>query len=300
MLSLFHRNLYQVNMAQVIIDQQNGELAFRLDEFSDLSQFDHLQRKNYYSIILLKDSVVDLSVDFSTFRIVGEHIVCISPYQPFMLASQQTTSGFLLNFHPDFFCTYRHQNEIETEGVLFHNFSQLPYFEVDEVETFYNLIAQMSREMQNDSIAQHEVLVAYLKIFLIESVRQKKQFDQTQLNHVSGHQSAVIHQLVDLIEDKFCEIHSPQDYAELMCLSSRNLATIAKKFLNQTLSDLIINRVIIEAKRELYLTSKTVKEVSALLGYQDEFYFSRLFKKKVGVSPDLYRKTVGFAKMEKL
>ncbi|MEL6557867.1 MAG: AraC family transcriptional regulator [Bacteroidota bacterium] len=286
-------------MAQVIIDKQNGELAFRLEEFRDLSQFDHLQRKNYYSIIVLNDSLIDLSVDFSTFRIDGEYIVCISPYQPFMLASGQSASGYLLNFHPDFFCTYRHQNEIETEGVLFHNFNQPPYFEVDEIKTFHNLIAQMSREMQNDSIAQHEVLVAYLKIFLIESVRQKKQFDKTQLNHTSGHQSTVIHQLVDLIEDKFCVLHSPQEYAELMCLSSRNLAAITKKFLNQTLSDLIISRVIIEAKRELYLTSKTIKEVSALLGYQDEFYFSRLFKKKVGVSPDVYRKTVGFAKLEK-
>lgn len=41
-------------MVQIIIDKQNGELAFRLERFVDLSQFDHLQRKNYYSLILLK------------------------------------------------------------------------------------------------------------------------------------------------------------------------------------------------------------------------------------------------------
>ena len=72
-----------------------------------------------------------------------------------------------------------------------------------------------------------------------------------------------------------------------------------EKYLNQTLTDLIVSRILVEAKRELYLTSKSVKRVSAELGYQDEFYFSRLFKKKVGVSPDIYRKTVGFAKLEK-
>ena len=47
------------------------------------------------------------------------------------------------------------------------------------------------------------------------------------------------------------------------------------------------------------LTSKSVKVVSVALGYQDQFYLSRLFKKKVGVPPDVYRKTVGFAKFEK-
>ena len=39
-------------MAKIIIDKQNGELAFNLEKFDNLSQFDHLQRKNYYSIIL--------------------------------------------------------------------------------------------------------------------------------------------------------------------------------------------------------------------------------------------------------
>lgn len=35
-------------MAQIIVDKQNGELAFRLERFENLNQFDHLQRKNYY------------------------------------------------------------------------------------------------------------------------------------------------------------------------------------------------------------------------------------------------------------
>lgn len=108
-----------------------------------------------------------------------------------------------------------------------------------------------------------------------------------------------MHNLVDLIETNFCEVHAPQSYAELLCMSPKTLAKITKKYLNKTLTDLIVGRVMIEAKRELYLTSKSVKEISSILGYQDEFYFSRLFKKRAGVSPDIYRKTVGFAKLEK-
>ncbi len=285
-------------MAQIIIDKQNGELAFRLERFVDLSQFDHVQRKNYYSLIILDDCRSKLLVDFSEHELEGSHMICLAPYQPYMLTSDTSCIGILLNFHPDFFCTYRHQNEIETEGVLFNNFNQPPYFKIEQTETFYGLIDQVSKEMEKESIAQHEVLVAYLKIFLIEAVRQKKQFDQQNLNTPFGHQSEVMQRLVDLIETRFCEMHAPQDYADLLSVSSKTLARITKKYLNQTLTDLIMSRIIVEAKRELYLTSKPVKQVGGALGYQDEFYFSRVFKKKVGVSPDVYRRTVGFAKLE--
>ena len=286
-------------MAQIIIDKQNGELAFRLERFLDLSQFDHVQRKNYYSLIILNHCRLKLLVDFSEHQLDGSHMICLAPYQLYMLTSDTICTGILLNFHPDFFCTYRHQNEIETEGVLFHNFNQPPYFKIEQIETFYSLIDQVSKEMGKESIAQHEVLVAYLKIFLIEAVRQKKQFDQQNLNTLSGHQSEVMQRLIDLIENRFSEVHAPQDYADLLSVSSKTLARITKKYLNQTLTDLIMNRIIVEAKRELYLTSKSVKQVGGELGYQDEFYFSRVFKKKVGVSPDVYRRTVGFAKLER-
>ncbi len=285
-------------MAQIIVDKQNGELAFRLEQFDNLSQFDHLQRKNYYSIVILKGGDYKLTADFSKYELQGNQIICLAPYQPFMITSKTKCSGYLLNFHPDFFCTYRHQNEIETEGILFNNFHGLPYFQISEETLFYNLIDQISKEMDRDSIAQHEVLVAFLKVFLIEAVRQKKQFDNELIPKVSNNQSEILQNLVDAIENNYTRLHSPQDYANELCVSSKTLAGITKKYLNQTTSTLISNRIIIEAKRELYLTSKPVKQVAAILGYQDEFYFSRFFKKKVGVSPDIYRKTVGFAKLE--
>lgn len=285
-------------MAQIIIDKQNGELAFRLEELNDLSQFDHLQRRNYYSIVLLCGISYELSVDFKSFELQGNHMICLAPYQPFMIRSEEKCQGYLLNFHPDFFCTYRHQNEIETEGFLFNNFHGLPYFTVNEQSLFLNLIDQISKEMDKDSIAQHEVLVAYLKVFLIEAVRHKKQFDQQLTPRSSDSKTEILQNLVDAIDSNYCKFHSPQEYADELCVSPKTLASIVKKYLNQTTSSLISNRIIIEAKRELYLTSKPVKQVAAFLGFDDEFYFSRFFKKKVGVSPDIYRKTVGFAKLE--
>jgi AraC-like DNA-binding protein len=106
----------------------------------------------------------------------------------------------------------------------------------------------------------------------------------------------ILQKLKDAIEENFKTKHTASDYAELLYISPKALAKITKTHFNKTLSGLINERIIIEAKRELYLTDKTVKEIAYELGYEDEFYFSRFFKVNAEVSPQLYRDTVGFAR----
>ena len=97
------------------------------------------------------------------------------------------------------------------------------------------------------------------------------------------------------ISANFKTKHSAGEYAELLNISPKALAKITKAHFNKTLTELISERIIIEAKRELYLTNKAVKEIAYELGYEDEHYFSRFFKNNADVSPQIYRDTVGFA-----
>jgi AraC-like DNA-binding protein len=106
----------------------------------------------------------------------------------------------------------------------------------------------------------------------------------------------ILQKLKDAIEENFKTKHSPADYAEMLYITPKALAKITKNHFNKTLSSLINERIIIEAKRELYLTDKTVKEIAYELGYEDEYYFSRFFKVNADVSPQLYRDTVGYAR----
>ena len=84
----------------------------------------------------------------------------------------------------------------------------------------------------------------------------------------------------------------------MLNISAKALAKITKTYFNKTITDLISERIIIEAKRELYLTNKPVKEIAYQLGYEDEHYFSRFFKNNADISPQLYRDTVGFGRGE--
>jgi len=284
-----------------LVDPKNGNLAFKIFSYSDNSYFDHVQRNNYYSVIINLTGNGKLKSDFSAYDFFGPVMMCFSPYQPYMISGGEELSGVVLNFHPDFFCIHLHQKEVACNGVLFNNIYQPPFIRLTDkdIATFCNLIEQMRAEMQNAALAQYELLVSYLKIFLINGSRLRMDQNQYLQNEVSDlKEPFVLQSLKDAIEENFKSKHSPSDYADLLNISPKALARITRNHFNKTLTNMIAERIVIEAKRELYLTSKPVKSIAYELGFNDEFYFSRFFKNNAEVSPQLYRETVGFAKAE--
>lgn len=285
--------------AFTLVNPQNGNLAFKLFSFEDNSHFDHFQRHNYYSIIWVTNGRGKLKTDLSEYDFAPGTLFTFSLYQPFMLTSVDKLEGVVINFHPEFFCIYKHHKEVTANGILFNNIYEPPYVNVDEssAATFKMLIAQIKTEMQNPDLAQYELLVSYLKIFLITAARLKAGQNPGLLNETSAvKEPFILQNLKDAIEEHFKNKHSASDYADMLNISAKALAKLAKTHFNKTITDLIAERIIIEAKRELYLTNKPVKEIAYELGYDDEYYFSRFFKTNADVSPQLYRDTVGFGK----
>ena len=283
-----------------LVNEQNGNLAFKLFSFEDNSYFDHLQRNNYYSLIWVTEGSGKLKTDFSEYNFEKNTLFSFTPYQPFMLSSN-LIKGFAIYFHSDFFCIHKHQTEVTCNGILFNNIYQAPFIRVDETlqNTFSKIIEQIKSEMQNPGLAQYELLISYMKIFLIAASRAKVEQQPQHIPSNKGDKEPVILQnLKEAIENDFKSKHTPKDYAILLNISPNALAKITKKHFNKTLTNLIAERIIIEAKRELYLTNKSIKEVAYGLGYDDEYYFSRFFKKNANISPQVYRETVGFGKAE--
>ena len=79
-------------------------------------------------------------------------------------------------------------------------------------------------------------------------------------------------------------------------MTPKALSKLVKQHFNRTPTDLIAERIMVEAKRELYLSAKPVKAIAIELGFDDAYYFSRFFKRHADISPEIYRKSVGFAK----
>lgn len=283
-----------------LVDKQTDNLALKLFSFQDLSRFDHVQRLNYYSLIWLDEGEGTVKADFSEFPWKAHCLMAFAPYQPFMISSKGRVKGMVLNFHPDFFCIHKHHEAVACNGVLFNNIYESPVLDLDQasLDKMEAMLSQIKEEMLNGKLAQYELLVSYLKIILISASRKKvaEMPDSPEIKAAVDSEPYILQNLKQHIEAHFRDKHSAGEYAEMLNISPKALAKATKKHFNKTVTDLISERIIIEAKRELYLTGKQVKHIALELGYKDEYYFSRFFKNYTDVSPQMYRDTVGFNK----
>ncbi|MEP6948319.1 MAG: helix-turn-helix domain-containing protein [Ginsengibacter sp.] len=281
-----------------IINEQNGNLAFKIISFIDNSHFDYFQRNNFHTLVLITEGDGELQTAFGVFKIAKKSFFAFAPYQPFMIKGKNC-QGIAVQFHSDFFCIHKHQTEVTCNGVLFNNVHQLPLFEVDydSFMSFQELFVKIANEINNSSVAQYEMLVSYLKIILITSSRIKLERLPANFNS-ENNEAEVLQKLKEFIEENFKSEHFSEFYSAKLFTTPKGLTKLLKKYYSKTFTQLITERLLIEAKRELYLTKKSVKEITAELGYNDEHYFSRFFKKNTGITTQQYRETVGFAKKE--
>ena len=283
---------------QLIEDQTNRQ-AFKITLHESDRAFHKPAAGNVLTMILVTRGAGQVFRDEAAYDFSSNCLLCFSLYQVFKISAKETFEGIVINFHPSFFCLFKHRREVSCNGILFNNLYDTPVVNLndEEVKTLRVIAGQMREEFEKHDTPDQDILLSYLKIFLIDASRTKQQ-QQTGEFKTNDRDNPLVLPLKNAIEENFKTLHSPGDYAHLLYVSTPVLNNIAKQYFKKTLTNLIAERVIIEAKRELYLSSKPIKEISSELGYEDEFYFSRFFKKHTGVSPLFFREKVGFNKLQ--
>ncbi len=197
----------------------------------------------------------------------------------------------ILQFHANFLCVETFHAEAGCSGILFNDPYGLPLVALNErgIQEVSKLIETIDREQVERSIAFHDVMLACLKILLIVAARLKSSDHNRRTTGNINLRNPTLSKLRELIELNYCSLHSPADYAKSLHMTAKTLGRIVREHLGTTLTELIHSRILVHAKWQLLHTLKPVKEIARELGFADELYFSRLFRKATGYSPTFFR-----------
>lgn len=94
---------------------------------------------------------------------------------------------------------------------------------------------------------------------------------------------------LDSLNEHYKKYHFASDYSDLMLIPLKRLNRACKYATGKTPSEIVSDRLDFEAKRYLYYSSNTIKEISYELGYSDPTYFMKSFKSKNGISANQFR-----------
>jgi AraC-like DNA-binding protein len=243
-------------------------------------------RREFFEIVWLQneEALHEIQHDFQTLK--GDWIYLIPPYRVHQL-NKAGKKGVLISFKQelleddikefllDVFRIFNIQGEFSCLQVNEENSKSL--------SAVYHL---MEEEYQKDT-ANLTMLKALLKVLLLKLIQFKEHHFTLQDLHEKR-----VYEFMMLLEVHYLSERTADFYAEKLGISAKRLNQILKEKLNKTAVQLIHDRVILEAKRQIIHSEITMKEIAFKLGFQDRSYFSRFFKQNTGQTPQEFQSKV--------
>ncbi|TDN39672.1 AraC family transcriptional regulator [Hymenobacter sp. UV11] len=246
-------------------------------------------RKAYFMLVFTKHATGRHWVDAVPYVRQDRTLYFSTPSQ--LLVKEEPTPfwGTRLTFTSEFLAlqqnaALRHLPLIQNP----QNGHELPLTAADEA-VVDDLLAKIEAEYQRPGEWQHQMLSAYLTVLLTYLSRlYTEQFP-------GGEPSAdqrLLRTYRARIETHFHELHEVSAYAEMLHISAGHLSEVVKAQSGKSAIKHLHERLVLEAKRLLFYTPQSLKEIAFDLGFSDASYFNRFFKRETGLTPAEYRASI--------
>lgn len=241
-------------------------------------------RKEFFEVVWLKDEYALHAVEDEGKPEKGHWIYLLPPYRVHQL-NKAGKKGVLLSFKRDLLDEDAKEFSLDVFKIFNfqgeYSFLKLSQELSDQLCKVYDL---MEEEYQKEN---HSILIiqSLLKAFLLNIIRIKEhEFTTQDVNQKR------VYEFMLLLEEHYLHTRNTDFYADKIGISTRRLNQILKEKLQKTGMQLIHDRVILEAKRQIIHSDHTLKEIAFLLEFKEYPYFSRFFKQHTTQTPEEFKK----------
>lgn len=263
----------------------SGGVVISKTYFGTSSHFDEVgqsHRDDWHLFILQEAGTTYIEIDFQKHRIAPSSVIYIHPTQVHRLLAFEnaTISSWAIN-----------NESLKPEYLkLLEDISPVTVLPLDK-ETFSVLSETASLGIKYTE-RKHELLYGSLlkdNCNILVALVASQYLAQTRSTDKSSRFEVINKAFKTVLEHDFAIIKSPMEYAKALNISTPYLNECVKNTTGHSVSHHIHQRIVLEAKRLLYHSNKSVKEIAAELGYDDYSYFTRLFAKVAGITPLAFR-----------
>jgi AraC family transcriptional activator of pobA len=274
----------------VMTDHFDGGIAFERLSMNTLEEValnapdeaKQPHREDRHSFFLLEKGTVVVEIDFQTFEIRSPSVVYMHPDQVHrILRLENVTIGAWAmsneNLHPEYLKLLENLTPAKPLMLEQETFALLSDMLSLCIKFSQRKNGQLYHALLRDSC---NALIALVASQYLVSAKPTDKLSRFKL---------VADAFRSALETHFISVKSPGAYAEMLNISTAYLNECLKNATGNSVSYHIQQRTILEAKRLLYHSDKSIKEIASELGYDDYPYFSKLFTKATAITPRSFR-----------
>jgi len=277
------------------VNASNIKLSFGISRMEDIykqrkGQIDTAHRHDYYTVLLVKKAQGKHIIDFESYPLNDLQVYFITPGQVHQIVEETMSLGYAMVFSVEFLI----QNNIPFSFIndlnLFNNYHQNPPLDLQSKQldklTYY--CEEMIACQQDNYKFKTAATGALLKLFLIYCNQACTLSTDNPQQLEAG--NSILKNFKHLVEEHYLTWHHTSDYATALNITPDHLNRTIKSLLGKTAKNYIQSRITIAAKRLLYFSDLSAKEIGYQLGFSEPANFSAFFKKNTGVSPSQFKK----------
>ncbi|BDD06641.1 helix-turn-helix domain-containing protein [Aureibacter tunicatorum] len=251
---------------------------------------------DFYQITLKSDKNGFLKYGREKYDYQEGSLIYLAPGQVVQFSDAQdiqVDKGWSLFFHADLIRSFSLEKKMKDYGFFNYQSNEALHISEREKEIIDSIIKKMQIELDShlDEYSE-EVMVSNLELLLNYS----KRFYNRQFITRKRFDVGLIAKFTELLETYFDEdkqkqlgLPTVQYFADELNYSSNYLNELIKKSTDRSILEHVHFKVIEMAKTKLLNTNMSISEIAYELGFEYSQYFSRLFKKKTGMTPISYR-----------
>ncbi len=274
-----------------LINQPSKQVDFLVDRFEEMVEPENIafpHKHNFYEILWITKGKSNHNIDFKEYEILENTLFFISPGQLHLFEEWENIEGFAILFTEQFFLQIFQNKNILFELSYLDNLYENPFLKLKnedekEIEPIINLLCLEFKFNEQSSETIQALLLVLLR-------RIQKLFIAKSNQNINKLQIVIFKQFKHLVELNFDKNLSVADYASQLNISTHQLNSFIKATSGKTSSEIIKERIILEAQQLLHFSELTVSQIADQLGFEDSSYFARYFKKQIGLSPQDFRK----------
>ena len=253
------------------------------------------------AVIFTEGGEVTVSLNGCSYNVTETHFFIVPPSSPIrLLSSSPGVSVYIIGFLPAL------QDVVSKQFSLsfFYYVHQHPLWQLTPrsrraLLSFYDVYDYTCNEQPGQFST--EIANSMFCIFMQMCYQsQQARVELANLSDTSMTSRSLGTRFFKLVHENYKSRHNVSFYADLLCVSSKYLAQVVRSFSGRTPKDIIDRRLAVEALFLLTKTEKNIQEISNELGFPDQSYFGRFFKRVFGLSPLNYRMNPDFSLIERL